>query len=100
MSWKRTRAACSADLFSGKTSVDALRKRGMTDDQIRELVSGPRALAGRIRIHGAEAECASGPDPEALKLAAEIRKRQRSGAESRQTALSAGVKEQLALPRT
>jgi hypothetical protein len=40
------RKALRDDLLSGKTSVDALRKQGMTDDQIRELVMGKQWLPG------------------------------------------------------
>jgi hypothetical protein len=85
------------NLFSGKTSVDALRKQGMTDDQIRELVSGRRALPGEgFEYTGPKLNLDTGPDLEALKLAAEIRKRQAEvERESRQAALGARVKEQL-----
>jgi hypothetical protein len=75
-------AALRQQLLSGKTSLADLRKRGMTDDQIRELVSGRRLVPGeeepwgefaaglpRIKISGE-------PDVDALKLAQEIRKRQ------------------------
>ncbi len=74
------RKALRDDLLSGKTSVDALRKQGMTDDQIRELISGKRWLPGeqsfeyegpKLAIHNSQE-----PDLEALKRAAEIRKRQ------------------------
>jgi len=74
------RKALRDDLLSGKTSVDALRKQGMTDDQIRELVTGKRWLPGgepfesegpKLTIRKSQE-----PDLEALKRAAEIRKRQ------------------------
>jgi hypothetical protein len=74
------RKALRDDLLSGKTSVDALRKQGMTDDQIRELISGKRWLPGeqafeyegpKLAIHNSQE-----PDLETLKRAAEIRKRQ------------------------
>jgi hypothetical protein len=74
------RKAIRHDLLSGKTRVDALRKQGMTDDQIRELVMGKQWLPGG---HGFEYEGpkltirkSQEPDLEALKRAAEIRKRQ------------------------
>jgi hypothetical protein len=75
-------AALRQQLFAGKVRIEDLRKRGMTDDQIRELVSGRKAIPGeespwgelgaglpKIRISGE-------PDVDALKLAQEIRKRQ------------------------
>jgi hypothetical protein len=74
------RKALRDDLLSGKTSVNALRKQGMTDDQIRELVMGKQWLPGgqafeyegpRLTIKTSQE-----PDLEALKRAAEIRKRQ------------------------
>jgi len=69
------------DVFSGKTKIADLKKRGMTDDQIRELISGRRAIPGeepwepgvglpKVTLGG------GGPDPEALKLQLEIRKHQ------------------------
>ncbi len=74
------RKALRDQLLSGRTSVNALRKQGMTDDQIRELITGNRLLPGeqpwtyespKIAIKtGSEA------DLEALKWAAEIRKQQ------------------------
>ena len=67
-------------LLSGKTSVDALRKQGMTDEQIRELVSGKRWLPGEqpFEYEGPKLAIQTSPEPdlEALKRAAEIRKRQ------------------------
>jgi hypothetical protein len=75
------RKALREDLLSGKTSVDALRKQGMTDEQIRGLLGEKRWLPGewepptyegpKLRI-----KSSSEPDLEALKRAAEIRKRQ------------------------
>lgn len=73
--------ALRKDVLSGKVKVDDLKKRGMTEDQIRELVSGRKLAPGetfddlgaglpKIKIGG-------GPDPEALKLQLEIQKRQR-----------------------
>jgi len=68
------------NLLSGKTSVDALRKQGMTDDQIRELISGKRWLPGEqaFKYEGPKLtiQKSQEPDLEALKRAAEIRKRQ------------------------
>jgi hypothetical protein len=74
------RKALREDLFSGRTSVDALRKQGMTDDQIRELVMGKRWLPGEqaFEYEGPKLAIKTAPEPdlEALKRAAEIRKRQ------------------------
>jgi gas vesicle protein len=74
------RQALRDDLFSGKTNVDALRKQGMTDDQIRELVTGKQWLPGgqAFEYEGPRLTIKSSPEPdlEALKRAAEIRKRQ------------------------
>jgi hypothetical protein len=80
--------ALRKDVGSGKVKLDDLRKRGMTDDQIRELISGRKLIPGeespwgdlgaglpKIRIGG------GGPDPEALKLQLEVQKRQRENAE-------------------
>jgi len=75
-------AALRQQIFAGKTSLADLRKRGMTDDQIRELVTGRRLLPGEEEPWGEFAaglpkiEIAGEPDVEALKLAQEIRKRQ------------------------
>lgn len=80
--------ALRRDVGSGKVKIDDLRKRSMTDDEIRELISGRKLIPGeespwidlgaglpKIRIGG------GGPDPEALKLQIEIQKRQRENAE-------------------
>ena len=74
--------ALRKDVGSGKVKIDDLRKRGMTDDQIRELISGRKLEAGesfdgfdtgiKLQIGGKPK-----PDPEALKLAIEVQKRQR-----------------------
>lgn len=74
--------ALRRDVGSGKVKIDDLRKRGMTDDQIRELISGRKLEAGesfegfdtgvKLQIGGKPK-----PDPEALKLAIEVQKRQR-----------------------
>ena len=80
--------ALRKDVYSGKVKVDDLRKRGMTDDQIRELISGRKLLPGesyegletgtglKLKIGGK-----GGPDPEALKLQLEVQKRQRENVE-------------------
>ncbi len=74
------RKALRDQLLSGKTSVDALRKQGMTDDQIRELITGNRLLPGEQpwTYEGPKIAIKTGsePDLEALKRAAEIRKQQ------------------------
>ena len=74
------RKALREDLFSRRTSVDALRKQGMTNDQIRELISGKRWLPGEqaFEYEGPKLAIKTSPEPdlEALKRAAEIRKRQ------------------------
>jgi hypothetical protein len=93
------RQALRDDLFSGKTNVDALRKQGMTDDQIRELVTGKRLLPGEqpFEFGGPKITIKTGdePDLDALKRAAEIRKRQADvERESHQAALEAGAKGQ------
>jgi hypothetical protein len=74
--------ALRKDVGSGKVKIDDLRQRGMTDDQIRELISGRKLLPGesfegfdtgvKLKIGGA-----GKPDPEALNLAIGIQKRQR-----------------------
>jgi len=48
--------------------VDALRKQGMTDDQIRQLVSGEQAIAGQaFEYQGPKLTVSAGPDLEALE---------------------------------
>lgn len=75
-------AALRQQLFAGKVRIEDLRKRGMTDDQIRELVSGPKLLPGEEEPWGEfgaglpKIKIAGEPDVDALKLAQEIRKRQ------------------------
>jgi len=75
-------AALRQQLFAGKVRIEDLRKRGMTDDQIRELVSGPKAIPGEEEPWGEfgaglpRIKIAGEPDVDALKLAQEIRKRQ------------------------
>ena len=74
------RKALREDLLNGRTNVDALRKQGMTDAQIRELISGRRLLPGEqaFEYEGPKLTIKTSPEPdlEALKRAAEIRKRQ------------------------
>lgn len=73
------RQALRDDLFKGKVKVDDLRKKGMTDDQIRELISGKKLLPGETFEFGGPkitVKTPNEPDLEALKRAQEIRKRQ------------------------
>ena len=77
---QQKRDALRSDLFEGKASVADLRK-SMSEDQIRELVSG-KALpdqswnfaAAKARIGGGPSS--EGPSLDDLKRAAEIRKKQ------------------------
>lgn len=70
--------ALRKDLFAGKVKLDDLRKRGMTDDQIRELVSGRKIGEGMEDLGaGLPKITIGGPDPEELKRQIEIQKRQR-----------------------
>src|SRR3974377_154338 len=79
--------ALRKDVGSGKVKVDDLRKRGMTDDQIRELISGRRMVPGEESPWGdlgaglPKIKIAGQPDPEALKLQLEVQKKQRENAE-------------------
>jgi Holliday junction resolvasome RuvABC DNA-binding subunit len=68
------RRALRMQLLAGKTSVEELRRRGMTDEQLRELVAGRREET--FEVPGPKIALATGPDLETLKRAAEIRKRQ------------------------
>ena len=73
------RKALRDDLFKGKIKVDDLRKKGMTDDQIRELISGKKMLPGETFEFGGPkitVKTTNEPDLETLKRAQEIRKRQ------------------------
>jgi hypothetical protein len=73
------RQALRDDLFKGKVKVDDLRKKGMTDDQIREVVSGKKLLPGETFEFGGPkitVKSSNEPDLDALKRAQEIRKRQ------------------------
>ncbi len=73
------RQALRDDLFKGKVKVDDLRKKGMTDDQIRELISGKKLLSGETFEFGGPkitVKTSNEPDLETLKRAQEIRKRQ------------------------
>jgi hypothetical protein len=93
------RKALRDDLLSGKTSVDALRKQGMTDDQIRELVMGKQWLPGgqAFEYEGPRLTIKTSQEPDlvALKRAAEIRKRQleveREGARALEEARRRGL---------
>ena len=93
------RKALREDVLSGRTRIDDLRKKGMTGDQIRELVSGRRALSGdAVDLGGPKVTIKGGnePDIDGLKRAAEIHKRQAEvERESRQAAIEAGAKGQL-----
>jgi hypothetical protein len=95
------RQALRKDLLSGKTTVDALRKQGMTDDQIRGLLGEKRWLPGEWEpptYEGPKLHIKTGdePDLEALKRMAAIRKQQvdveresaRALAESRRRSLT------------
>jgi hypothetical protein len=77
--------ALRKDVGSGKVKLDDLRKRGMTDDQIRELISGRKLAPGEtfedIGAGLPKLKIGGGPDPEALKLQLEIQKKQRENAE-------------------
>jgi hypothetical protein len=91
-------AALRQQLFAGKVRIEDLRKRGMTDDQIRELVSGRRLLPGEEEPWGEFAaglpkiKIAGEPDVDALKLAQEIRKRQAENEKFfRERAIAAGA---------
>jgi hypothetical protein len=68
------RRALRMQLLAGKTSVEELRRRGMTDEQLRELVAGRREEI--FEVPGPKIALATGPDLETLKRGAEIRKRQ------------------------
>ena len=79
--------ALRKDVGSGKVKIADLRKRGMTDDQIRDLISGRKAIPGEESPWGdlgaglPKIRIAGQPDPEDLKLQLEIRKKQRENAE-------------------
>jgi len=86
------RRALRMQLLAGKISVDELRRRGMTDEQLRELVAGRRALPGEqsFEIQGPKVALEAAPDLESLKRAAEIRKRQMEAVRAtRESALAA-----------
>jgi hypothetical protein len=72
------RRALRMQLLAGKVSLDELRRRGMTDEQLRELVAGRRALPGEesFEVPGPKVRLEAAPDLENLERAAEIRKRQ------------------------
>jgi hypothetical protein len=82
--------ALRANVLSGKTSIADLRKRGLTDDEIRQLVGG-RAGGDFEMQTGIKVRTGNEPDPEALKLALEVRKRQRENESYfREQAIAAG----------
>jgi hypothetical protein len=100
--------ALRKQLASGKTSVEELRKQGMTDDQIRELIMGKQIFPGEQPFDfggpkftiSQTGKADKEPDLEALKRAAEIRKRQAEvERESRQAAIEAGVRGQSGFAR-
>lgn len=101
--------ALRKQLASGKTSVEELRKQGMTDDQIRELILGKQIFPNeqpfdfggpRFNILQPGKTAPKEPDLETLKRAAEIRKRQSEvERESRQAAIEAGVRGQTGFAR-
>ena len=68
------RRALRMQLLAGKTSVEELRRRGMTDEQLRELVAGGREET--FEVPGPKIALATEPDLATLKRGAEIRKRQ------------------------
>ena len=70
--------ALRGDVLSGKVKIADLRKQGMSDDQIRELLSGRKLGPGETALGAGipKVNVAGGPDLEALKLAVEIWKRQ------------------------
>ncbi len=70
------RRALRMKLLSGETTVDALRRQGMTDEELRELVAGREMASEQFEVAGPKVRVAAEPDLEALKRAAEIRKRQ------------------------
>ena len=79
-------------LLAGKVSLDELRRRGMTDEQLRELVAGRRVLPGEesFEMPGPKVALEAAPDLESLKRAAEIRKRQMEAVRAtRESALAA-----------
>jgi hypothetical protein len=72
------RQALRDDLFKGTIKVDDLRKKGMTDDQIRKLISSKKMLLGESFEFGGPkitVKSSNEPDVDALKRAREIRKR-------------------------
>jgi len=86
------RRALRMQLLTGKVRLEELRRRGMTDEQLRELVAGRRALPGEqsFEIPGPKVTLEAAPDLETLKRAAEIRKRQMEAVRAtRESALAA-----------
>ena len=95
-------------LARGKTSVEELRKQGMTDDEIRELIMGKQIFPGEqpFDLGGPKLTISQAgktdkePDLEALKRAAQIRERQADvERESRQADIEAGVRGQAGFTR-
>lgn len=88
--------ALRKDLFAGKVKPDDLKKRGMSEDQIRELILGRKAIEGEespweLGAGLPKIKLAGQPDPEALKLQLEIQKRQRENEKYfREQAIGAG----------
>jgi hypothetical protein len=98
------RQALRQDLLSGKTGIEDLHKRGMSDDQIRELVSGRRELTGGQPFEFGDPKITvttgNEPDVDALKRAAEIRKKQAEVTrDAQQAAIESGAKSQLGFAR-
>ncbi|MCW5983511.1 MAG: hypothetical protein KIT09_35800, partial [Bryobacteraceae bacterium] len=98
------RQALREDLLKGRTKIEDLRKKGMTDDQIRELVGGRRALGGeQFDLSGLpKVSMQTGADAEieALKMAAAVRKRQAEATrEAQRAAAEAAAKEKTGFAR-
>jgi hypothetical protein len=85
-------------LLADKISVQALRRKGMSDEEIRELVAGRRALPGEetFQVEGPKITLAPEPDLEALKRAAAIRKRQLEAERESRKALEGARRRSLA----
>ncbi len=98
---EQERRALQQQLFQGKIRIDELRKRGYTDEQIREIVSGARRPWPEVEEEagptmGSVRPPKAGPEPDidALKRAQEMRKRQREiERETREAALGAEAQE-------
>lgn len=96
---EQERRALQQQLFQGKIRIDDLRKRGYTDEQIREIVSGakrswPEEESSAPTELALQPKPGPEPDVETLKRAQEIRKRQREiERETREAALGAEAQE-------